>query len=167
VNGRRSWDLEVDFVAIGSGIGGLAGAIAAHESDLSAIVLEKADLLGGVTAYSFGELWIPGNHLEEAAGIEDSTQSGQRYVEWLSMGFGEQELIESYIVHGPIVLRFFEQHAGLRWSIVKDFADYYWPHEDTVREGRFIEVEPFPAASLGDWQTRTRTSPHVPYGLTH
>jgi 3-oxosteroid 1-dehydrogenase len=28
-------------------------------------------------------------------------------------------------------------------------------------------VEPFPAQTLGEWQERTRVSPHVLYGLTH
>jgi 3-oxosteroid 1-dehydrogenase len=162
------WDIEVDFVAIGSGIGGLAGAVAADEHGLSAVVLEKSSMAGGVSAYSYGEVWVPGNHLQVEAGIEDSLDSGRRYTRWLSMGFGDPEMIEDYLVHGPIALRFFEEHAGLRWSIIKDFADYYYPiHEDAVREGRFIEVQPFPGASLGDWQTRTRTSPHVPFGLTH
>ena len=163
-----TWELEADFVCIGSGIGGLAGAITAHEHGLSSLVLEKSSLVGGVTAYSFGEVWVPANHLQAAAGIADSPESGLRYVEWLAMGFGDARLIRNYLVHAPIVLKYFEERAGLRWAIIPDFSDYYWPqHEDAVREGRFIEVEPFPAATLGDWQERTRTTPHAPYGLTH
>ncbi len=50
------WDLEVDFVSLGSGIGGLTGAITAHDLGLTAIVLEKAAKVGGVTAYSLGEV---------------------------------------------------------------------------------------------------------------
>ena len=46
------WDIEVDLVAIGSGIGGLSAAITAHESGLSAVVLERSDQVGGVTALS-------------------------------------------------------------------------------------------------------------------
>jgi 3-oxosteroid 1-dehydrogenase len=162
------WDIEVDFVSIGSGIGGLAGAITAHDHRLSAIVLEKSGLVGGVTAYSFGELWVAANHLQAARGIEDSLESGLRYVEWLSMGFGDPQLMRNYLVHAPIVLKYFEENAGLRWAVIPDFSDYYWPqHEDSLREGRFLEVLPFPAASLGEWQALTRTTPHAPYGLTH
>ena len=163
-----TWELEADFVCIGSGIGGLAGAITAHEHGLSSLVLEKSSLVGGVTAYSFGEVWAPANHLQAAAGIADSPESGLRYVEWLSMGFGDARLIRNYLVHAPIVLKYFEERAAVRWAIIPDFSDYYWPQqEDAVREGRFIEVEPFPAATLGEWQERTRTTPHAPYGLTH
>jgi 3-oxosteroid 1-dehydrogenase len=162
------WDIEVDFVSIGSGIGGLAGAITAHEHGLSAIVLEKSGLVGGVTAYSYGEVWAPANHLQAERGLEDSLESGVRYVEWLSMGFGDPAMIRSYAVHSPIALKYFEERIGVRWAIIPDFSDYYWPqHEDSVREGRFIEVLPFPAITLGEWQSLTRTTPHAPYGMTH
>src|SRR5690606_7868385 len=43
---------------------------------------------------------------------------------------------------------------------------YYGLNNDCVAEGRLIEVEPFPGRLLGEWQSRTRLSPHVPYGLT-
>lgn len=162
------WDIEVDWVSIGSGIGGLAGAITAREHGLSAIVLEKSGLVGGVTAYSYGEVWVPGNHLQAERGIEDSLASGVRYVDWLSMGFGDPEMIRDYVVHAPIALKYFEDRIGVRWAIIPGFSDYYWPqHEDSVQEGRFIEVLPFPASTLGEWQPLTRTTPHAPYGLTH
>src|SRR3546814_11926038 len=60
----EQWHLEADVVAIGSGGGGLAAAITAHELGASALVLERSDQVGGVTAFSMGEVWIPGNHLE-------------------------------------------------------------------------------------------------------
>ncbi len=56
-----NWDLEADIVAIGSGIGGLSAAITAHDLGGSALVLERAEQLGGVTALSMGEVWIAGS----------------------------------------------------------------------------------------------------------
>lgn len=165
---ERKWDAVTDFVAIGSGIGGLAGAITARENGLTAVVVEKASLLGGITAYSFGEVWIPGNHMQAAAGIEDSVASGRRYCEWLGMGQADPGLVEAYIDNGPNVLSYFEKRAGVSWRIIEDLPDYYFPlHEDAAAAGRFIESEPFPAGELGQWQELTRTSPHAPYGLTH
>jgi len=53
-------------------------------------------------------------------------------------------------------------------SVIRDCPDYYYPQsEDSLPEGRYLEVEPFPAETLGEWQHRTRVSPHVPYGMTH
>lgn len=162
------WDIETDLAVIGSGIGGLSAAIAANEYGLDAVVLERSHLVGGVTAYSFGEVWIADNHLAAAAGIEDTAEAGLNYMRWLSAGFGDERLMRSQAEHGHQALRFFEEKAGVRWKLIRDFSDYFWPQcPDGRPEGRFIEVEPFPAASLGEWQERMRASPYVPYGMTH
>lgn len=162
------WDLEVDLVAVGSGGGGLAAAITAHDHGASTMVLERSAQVGGVTAYSLGEVWVPGNHLEAGIGIEDSPESGFRYVKSLSLGYGEDRLILNQAVHAPVVLKYFEDAIGLRMQVIRDCPDYYYgTSNDAVPEGRLLEVEPFPGASLGEWQERTRISPHVLYGLTH
>jgi len=163
-----TWDHETDVVAIGSGGGGLTAAITAHEHGARAMVLERSDTVGGVTAYSMGEVWIPGNHHEQAAGIADSTDSGLRYVKRLSMDYGDDTAMLNQAIHGPVALKFFEERAGLRMRVIRNFADYYFPHiADSRGEGRYLEVEPFPATSLGEWQSKSRLSPHVPYGLLH
>ena len=73
-----AWDIETDFVSIGSGIGGLSAAITAREMGLEAVVLERSEKVGGVTALSMGEVWIAGNHHAGRLGIEDSVESGFR-----------------------------------------------------------------------------------------
>jgi 3-oxosteroid 1-dehydrogenase len=167
-NQPAQWDMEADLVAIGSGGGGLCAAITAADHGLSAIVLEKSDELGGVTAYSMGEIWIPGNHLELAEGIEDSAESGLRYVKGLAMGYGEEALMLNQAVHGPVALKYFEDTIGLKMMLIRNFADYYYPHHsDATSEGRYLEVEPFPAETLGAWQHKVRLSPHMPSGFTH
>ena len=47
-NEPEIWDAETDFLSVGSGIGGLSAAITAREMGLEAMVLEKADQVGGV-----------------------------------------------------------------------------------------------------------------------
>lgn len=160
--------IEVDVICIGSGGGGLAAAITAHDHGASAMVVERSDQVGGVTAYSMGEVWIPGNHLAAAAGIQDSAESGYRYVKSLSLGYGDDAAILNQSIHGPVALKYFEDRIGLKMCLIRDLPDYYYPtNPDGLAEGRYLEVLPFPAQSLGEWQSRTRVSPHVPYGLTH
>lgn len=167
-NEPAKWDMEADLIAIGSGCGGLAAAITAQDHGLSAIVLERSDELGGVTAYSMGEVWIPGNHLARALGIEDSAESGQNYVSSLSMGYGEERAMHNQALHGPEALKYFADKIGLRMQVIRDFPDYYYPHNsNAVAEGRYLEVEPFPAETLGEWQHKTRLTPHLPAGFTH
>jgi 3-oxosteroid 1-dehydrogenase len=167
-NMPENWDLEADVVALGSGIGGLAAAVTAHDHGSSALVLERADQVGGVTALSLGEMWVPGNAHELALGIEDSPESGFRYLKRLSMGYGEDAAILNLTVHAREALKYFEDHMGLRTMVIRGCPDYYYGHSnDSVAEGRLLEVEPFPAATLGEWQARTRVSPIAPYGFTH
>jgi 3-oxosteroid 1-dehydrogenase len=164
----EKWDIEVDLVAIGSGAGGLAAAITAQDHGLSAVVLERSVEVGGVTAYSMGEVWIPGNHLATALKIEDSPDSGFRYVNSLSMGYGDERAMRNQAIHGPVALKYFEDAIGLKMQVIRDFPDYYYPHNnDSVAEGRYLEVEPFAAETLGEWQPKTRLTPHLPAGFTH
>lgn len=161
------WDLEADVVSIGSGVGALATAITARAHGASAIVLERADLVGGVTALSLGQVWIAGNHLARALGIDDSPESGYRYLKRVSMGYGDDVAILNLTVHARLALKYFEDKIGLTMRVIRDCPDYYYRIcADTVAEGRLLEVLPFPAQTLGEWQARTRTS-YVPYGLTH
>ncbi|MCT2400236.1 FAD-binding protein [Novosphingobium mangrovi (ex Huang et al. 2023)] len=162
------WDMEADVVAVGSGGGGLAAAITAVDHGASAMVLERTDQVGGVTAYSLGEVWVPGNHLEKALGIEDSIESGLRYVKRLGLGYANDVTILNQAVHGPAVMAYFERAISLKMTVIRDCPDYYYGYSnDSLAEGRLLEVEPFAAEALGEWQARTRVSPHVMYGLTH
>ncbi len=131
------------------------------------MVLEKSDQVGGVTALSQGQVWVSGNHHAAELGIEDSAESGFRYLQRLSMGYGEDEAILNFTVHARTALKYFEDNAGLRINPIRGCPDYYYGlTNDSVSEGRLLEVVPFPGPSLGDWQARTRLSPQVPYGLT-
>lgn len=163
-----NWDLEVDVVAIGSGGGGLSAAITAHEYGANALVVEKSGQVGGVTALSMGEVWVAGNHLAEAEGIADSVEGGFGYLRTLSMGYGTDLAILNKVVHARHALKFFEEKAGLKMEVIKGCPDYYYKHNDhAVAEGRMLECVPFPGATLGDWQHKTRLSPQMPYGMTH
>jgi 3-oxosteroid 1-dehydrogenase len=163
-----NWDIEVDLVAVGSGIGGLSAAITAHEQGLSTIVLERSDQLGGVTALSMGEVWVAGNHLAAEAGIEDSVDSGYRYLKRLSMDYGSDAAILNKVVHAREALRYFQDRIGLKMQLIRGCPDYYYGlNNDCVAEGRMLECEPFEAQSLGDWQPQTRVSPTMPYYFTH
>jgi 3-oxosteroid 1-dehydrogenase len=154
---QLEWDLQYDFVSVGGGIGGLSAAVVARHYGMSAAVLEKSSKLGGVGAISGGQLWVAGNHLQPSLGIQDSPESGYRYLIWVSAGMGDASLTKVLTEKSPEVVTWFEKHAGVRWQIIRGHPDYYWDAApDSLSEGRYLEVQPFPAATLGDWQKRTR-----------
>ncbi len=55
---RQRWDLEVDVLSLGSGLGGITAAIVAHDLGRETAVLEKSPKLG---ARSPGPTW-PAQH---------------------------------------------------------------------------------------------------------
>ena len=63
------WDLEVDLVCVGSGLGGICAAITGHDLGAEVVVLEKAPKLGGVSAYGGGEVFAPNSHKMRELGI--------------------------------------------------------------------------------------------------
>jgi fumarate reductase flavoprotein subunit len=62
---------DFDFLAIGGGACGLAGAIAAHDAGLTAAVIEKNAAPGGNSALSTGSVPGAGTRFQRESGISD------------------------------------------------------------------------------------------------
>src|SRR5438876_8647344 len=165
---RSKWDAEVDVVSVGSGLGGLGAAIVAHDHGKKTMVLEKARKLGGVCAYSGGEVFVPANHLQAAAGIADSREQGLEYLRFLGAGYEDRALLDNLVDAGIEAVRWFGERAGVRWKIIKDFPDYYYPTAPgSAAKGRYLEVELIRGETLGEWKKKIFLSPHMPMGVTH
>ncbi len=162
------WDLEVDLVAAGSGLGAICAAIVAHDLGQRVVVLEKAPKLGGVCAYGGGEVFVPNNAKMRELGIEDSDEAGRRYFEFLAAGFADAELQTKLLSTMKSAVSYFEKEAGVRWIAVQGLPDYYYPDAPGSHAGgRYLCVELFEGAQLGEWQTRTFLTPHFPLGVQH
>ena len=73
-----------DVVVLGTGAAGLTAAVTAHEGGAKVAVFEKADQVGGTTAWSGGQVWIPNNpHMGEVA-VADSREKALTYIMSLS-----------------------------------------------------------------------------------
>ena len=63
------FDQVVDVLVVGTGNGGLTGALAASFAGQGQVlVIEKQDCLGGTSASSGGGVWIPNNRYAREAG---------------------------------------------------------------------------------------------------
>ncbi|EUA40305.1 FAD binding domain protein [Mycobacterium avium subsp. avium 2285 (R)] len=64
----------------GSGGGGMVAGLAALDSGLEPLIVEKQSLVGGSTGLSGGIVWLPNNPLMRAEGVADSHQDGLAYL---------------------------------------------------------------------------------------
>lgn len=62
--------VSCDVLVAGNGAAGLACAFTARDMGLNVIVVEKSDRIGGTTAWSGGEIWVPCNSQQAEAGNE-------------------------------------------------------------------------------------------------
>ena len=159
-------DGRYDVVVLGSGIAGLAGALAAHELGLQPVVLEKAGLLGGGTVNSYGLIWVGQNHLARAAGYDDNRDDVIAYMRFLSGGFLDEERMATFVDRGREALQFFEA-CGVRFRVVRGLTDHYFGTAPGTRAvGRSLEVELISGYDLGDWRERVLTPHDVPCFVT-
>ncbi|GAA3886027.1 3-oxosteroid 1-dehydrogenase [Leifsonia kafniensis] len=158
------WDEEYDVIAVGSGAGGVAAAIAAAIDGARVLVVEKYHELGGVTALSAGQIWIGPTTQAREAGIEDSVEDVRAYVDFLSAGYGNTDTRDAYIRTGPRVID--ELVAlGLDLQVIEKMPDYYYPTAPGSKaEGRYLEGVPFPANKLGEWEHKTISNAGVSTG---
>ena len=84
-----NWDASVDLLIAGSGGGGMVAALAALDSGIEPLVVEKQDLVGGATGMSGGMVWLPNNPLMQAEGVPDSLEDGLAYFDDVVGDIGE------------------------------------------------------------------------------
>ncbi|MBE9373276.1 FAD-binding protein [Saccharopolyspora sp. HNM0983] len=151
-----TWDCSYDFVSVGSGGGGLVGALRAADAGCSSLVLEKQSLVGGSTAMSGGMVWIPNNPLLSEDGVPDSYDDGMAY---FASAVGEagpgssQRRRHAYLTDGPRMVSFLRD-SGMRFTRCAGYPDYYDNVEGGKAEGRSIEGVPHDARGLGEWRER-------------
>jgi 3-oxosteroid 1-dehydrogenase len=155
-----------DAVIVGSGIGGLATAVAAAELGLTALVLEKHAKLGGGTAASHGGFWVGGNHLARADGIVDTREDVLAYMRFIGGGEIDEDRMLAFVDRSPEAFEFFER-LGVRFNYVKGHADHYYDGAPgSAAQGRMIEVGLISANELGDWRDAVAIWSQAPLEMT-
>ena len=105
--------METDVIVLGSGASALTAALAAKGHGSDVMVFEKADQIGGTSAWSGGMIWVPNNSHMIAAGIKDSREEALTYLQSLSHDLIRRELAESFVDHGPEMVNWLEVVNGL------------------------------------------------------
>jgi 3-oxosteroid 1-dehydrogenase len=148
-----NWDKTVDLLIAGSGGGGMVAALAALDSGIEPLVVEKQELVGGATGMSGGMLWLPNNPLMQADGIPDSHEDGLAYFDAVVGDIGEASSVarrEAFLTAGNEMIDFLVA-KGVRLVRCPGYTDYYPNHKGGNVAGRSVEGIPYDAAVLGGW----------------
>ncbi len=138
---------------------GVAAAVSAARGAASVTLLERADVLGGTTAWGGGGIWIPANPYASAEGSPDSFDAALLYLRSVGLGDSDAELAERYVDQGVRVLAEVEKHTPLRWNTIRGFPDYHAELPGgRVQGGRSLEID---SVTVGrDMVARMRTNPY-------
>ena len=147
-----------DVVVLGTGAAGLTAALSAHDAGARVAVFEKAEGVGGTSAWSGGMVWIPNNHHMHAAGVTDSTQEAVEYLMSMSHGMMDRRLIETFVTAGPRMVCWLEEQTPVKFQLVGYFPDYHPEHlGGKSRGGRSLECPMYSFDELGAWASRVST----------
>ncbi len=138
----------MDTVAVvGSGAAGLAAAFAAAQGGARVIVYEQEDKLGGTTALSGGNAWLPAHAELE----DDSPELALTYLRELSLGDADDELLQVFTREaGPTAARL-QRDTPLRLQPIP-YCDYHAERAGgRPQGGRTLEPQPYdPSTQVRD-----------------
>ncbi|MEZ2720331.1 FAD-dependent oxidoreductase [Paenalcaligenes hominis] len=146
---------QVDLIVVGSGAGGLSTAVVAKKRGLNVVVLEKAPVFGGTTAFSGGVLWIPGNSVSKAAGVHDTKDAALEYMKNETGEYFNEAAVDLFLEKGPEMVDFFQQNTTVQF-IPTLYPDYHPTVPGGVDIGRSILAKPFDIRELGKEKERLR-----------
>ena len=155
-----------DVIVLGSGAAGLTAALVASAAGLKVGLYEKSDEIGGTTAWSGGQVWIPNNSKQTSVGVEDSEAEAFTYMMSLSRGLLDSAIVKQYLSVGPRVIDYLDLEAGIGFQVVEDYPDYH-PNNPGGKPGggRTLEVPLFDFPQLGDWAGKVKVAPYLPAHL--
>jgi len=157
----QEFDETVDFVVVGSGGGSMCAGLVLRQAGKSVLVLEKTDLLGGSTAKAGGVMWIPNNRFMAQAGIADSLEQAETYLDAVveaqegDAPGTSRERRRAYVVEANRMLDFLVAQ-GIRFQRNPYWPDYYSSRPGGSAPGRTVSADLFDVNELGEWKHKLR-----------
>ncbi len=148
--------LACDLLVVGSGAAGLAAAVTAAWHGLQVVVVEKAPVFGGASAWSGGWMWVPGNPLARRAGIHEDPEQPRTYLKNELGDRYDAARVEAFLDNAPGMVSFFEQHTTLKFVDGNAIPDIHGQVAGAGTEGHQVIAAPYDARGLGPLNRRLR-----------
>ncbi|MEZ5742850.1 MAG: FAD-dependent oxidoreductase [Sphingomonadaceae bacterium] len=155
-----AFDEQFDFVVVGSGGGSMAAGLVMRQAGRSVLILEKTDLIGGSTAKAGGVMWIPANKYMAQAGVADTIEQGEAYLNAVvearegDAPGTSRERRRTYITEANAMIDFLERQ-GIEFERAPLWPDYY-DDRDGGTAGRTVHAKVFDLNRLGEWKAKLR-----------
>ena len=157
-------------VVVGAGLSGIATALGVALCGRRAVLLEAAELLGGASSYSGGQVWVGANHVAARAGVADDLVQTERYVRGIAGAHPElldEQAMMRWVTTAPVAMEYWEGVGAVTWTVIDGLADYHTEAAGALASGRYLTGEPVPVSRLGRWRDRLRVSPYFRMGTTY
>ena len=139
----------MDVVVVGAGAGGLATAVTAAHQGLSVLVLERAEVCGGATAWSGGWMWAPGNPLARADGVVEDVEEFRTYLRAVLGEDYDAARINAFLAAAPEMVGFFHDRTALRFVPGAAICDVYGDLPGAGTGHRSVAPAPVDGRALG------------------
>jgi succinate dehydrogenase/fumarate reductase flavoprotein subunit len=149
-------DDAVDLIVIGSGAAGLSAAVTAAHAGAKVLVLEKAPVIGGTTAWSGGWIWAPRNPLAIRDGIIEDAEAPATYLSHVLGNTFDAAKVNAFLMHAPLMVEFFETKTALQFESGSHIPDTYSDLPGAGQGGRSVIAKAYDGRGLGDAISRLR-----------
>lgn len=139
---------ECDILVIGSGAGGLSAALTSSVLGMDVLVCEQSDKLGGASAISGGEVWIPLNR-QSGGSSRDSEAEALTYLEGVIGSRLDRARAEAYVRNAANALAFIEDHSEVEYEALPHVVDYFSKVPGAKNGLRTLGALPYDGRRLG------------------
>ncbi|RSZ63450.1 FAD-dependent oxidoreductase [Corynebacterium hylobatis] len=138
-----------DVLVVGSGVAGLATALAAAHQGLDVIVAEQEAHFGGTAAISAGWAWVPGNP-KGAAATGDTREEVETYLKALAPDTYNEAGVTAFLDTVAEAITFFEDNTEVNFVYPDKAPDYQMDLPGARIGGRAILPDDADARMLGE-----------------